>query len=87
MRGEEVVDGRRFAVFRADLPPAGEKERPEPEGERATPANVQTLHIDQETGLPVRNVVTDGRDPNKRLFDGSLSIVDDITIEPPAAER
>ena len=49
----------------------------------AGPANKQTLYIDKETGLPVRNVVTDGKDASKRLFDGWFRMASGIAIEPP----
>lgn len=83
---EETIDGRPAAAYVAELK-APEVEKPGmSKGSEATPAvppNKQTLYIDKETGLPVRNVVTDGKDANKRLFDGWFRMASGIAIEPP----
>lgn len=83
---EEAVEGRPAAAYVAELK-APEVEKPGMStGESVTPAgpaNKQTLYIDKETGLPVRNVVTDGKDASKRLFDGWFRMASGIAIEPP----
>lgn len=83
---DEAVEGRPAASYVADLkapevekPGMSKGDTPEPAG----PANKQTLYIDKETGLPVRNVVTDGKDASKRLFDGWFRMASGIAIEPP----
>jgi hypothetical protein len=47
------------------------------------PANVQTVYVDKALGIPVRNIVTSESDPDKRLFDGTFSLVEGLKIEPP----
>lgn len=83
---DEAVEGRSAATYTAQLK-APEADKPGiSTGETAAPAgpsNRQTVFIDKETGLPVRNVVTDGKDAGKRLFDGWLRMADGIAIEPP----
>lgn len=83
---DEAFEGRPAASYVADLkapevekPGMSKSDTPEPAG----PANKQTLYIDKETGLPVRNVVTDGKDASKRLFDGWFRMASGIAIEPP----
>jgi hypothetical protein len=52
-------------------------------GQPPAAANVQTVYIDKALGIPVRNIVTSANDPNKRLFDGTFSLLQDLKIEPP----
>lgn len=81
--GETTFEGKPYLAYKAKLPAAadeqvkGEKEKP------AKVANVQTLYIDKESGLPVRNVVTKDDGSDKRLFDGTFSTPADITIKAP----
>lgn len=45
--------------------------------------NLQTVYVDKEAGIPVRNIVTPEADPNKRLYDGTFSLRSGLTIDPP----
>jgi hypothetical protein len=85
---EETMDGKKVAAYEAELKvaPADEKvgAKPNDKPEASGPANKQTLYVDTSTGLPLRNIVTDGKDPSKRLFDGWFRTAADISIEPPA---
>jgi hypothetical protein len=45
--------------------------------------NIQTVYIDKTTGLPERNIVTADLASEKRLFDGTFSFPETLTIEPP----
>lgn len=84
---DEVVDGRPAKAYIAELTaPVEEKTRQEKERKDESapaPANRQTLYVDAQTGLPVRNLVIDGKDPSKTLFDGWFKIVADIAVQPP----
>lgn len=84
---DEVVDGRPAKAYVAELKaPVEEKTRQEKQRKADTapaPINRQTLYIDAQTGLPMRNLVIDGKDASKTLFDGRFKIVADIAVEPP----
>jgi hypothetical protein len=86
-RSDETLDGKTVATYESKLaPPSEEKAGSTSADKAAAPlatANTQTLYVDKTSGLPVRNLVTDGADPNKRLFDGWFRTAVDITIEPP----
>lgn len=89
-RSDETMEGKTVAAYEAELKPPAEEEpvrKPaaaadKPEAPKG-PANKQTLYVDKATGLPLRNVVTDGSDASKRLFDGWFRTAVDIAIEPP----
>ena len=91
--GDVEFEGKTYAAYRAARPAKKEdkkadKAEDEAEGENKTAAaadtpNVQTVYIDKETGLPARNIVTPKQDPKKRLFDGTFSLRDGLTIDPP----
>jgi hypothetical protein len=81
--GEATFEGKPYLAYKAALPPpAEEKAKNEPE-KAAEPANIQTLYVDKQTGLPVRNIVTKGDGSDKRLFDGTFSTPSDIAINAP----
>lgn len=77
--GEKEFEGKSYFAYRAFLAPSPEQARSQPSG-----SNVQTVYIDQKTGLPERNIVTAGPDSEDRLFDGTFSFPEALTIEPPA---
>ena len=80
--GEATFEGKSYLAYKAKLPPAADEQVKGDKAKPAEVANVQTLHIDKESGLPARNIVTkDGSD--KRLFDGTFSTPADITIKAP----
>jgi hypothetical protein len=81
--GEATFEGKPYFTYKAALPPVvEEKAKNEPE-KAAEPANIQTLYIDKETGLPARNIVTKGDGSDKRLFDGTFSTPSGIAINAP----
>lgn len=81
--GETTFEGKTYLAYKAALPAvAGEAvkgDAPKDPG----PANIQTLYIDKDSGLPARNVVTKGDGSEKRLFDGTFSVPADIAINAP----
>jgi hypothetical protein len=91
--GDVEFEGKTYAAYRAARPAKKDDKKAdtveaEPEGEDKADAsadtpNVQTVYIDKETGLPARNIVTPKQDPEKRLFDGTFSLRDGLTIDPP----
>lgn len=91
--GDVEFEGKTYAAYRAARPAKKEdkkadKAEAEAKGEdkaagAADTPNVQTVYIDKETGLPARNIVTPKQDPKKRLFDGTFSLRDGLTIDPP----
>jgi cell wall-associated NlpC family hydrolase len=76
---------KRAAPAAAPAPDTGKAEAPAAQAAPAAPAaeNVQTVYIDKTTGVPARNIVTPAQDPNKRLFDGTFSLKQDLKIEEP----
>lgn len=81
--GEQTFEGKPYLAYKATLPAAAE-EQAKGEAKKATEvANVQTVYIDKQSGLPVRNVVTKGESSDTRLFDGTFSMPEDIAIKAP----
>lgn len=81
--GETTFEGKSYLAYKATLPAVAD-ERTKGEAEKAAEAaNLQTLYIDKESGLPVRNIVTKGDGSEKRLFDGTFSMPPDIVINAP----
>lgn len=84
--GDVEFEGKTYAAYRAARPAKKEDkkaDKAEAEDKAADTPNVQTVYIDKETGLPARNIVTPKQDPKKRLFDGTFSLRDRLTIDPP----
>jgi hypothetical protein len=83
--GDVSFEGKTYAAYRTKREPGAVT--PPAQGPGPTPAadaaNVQTVYIDKELGVPVRNIVTPVSDPNKRLFDGTFSLRAGLKIEPP----
>lgn len=78
--GETAFEGKTYLAYKALLPPAPDDKAAD--GPEAGAAKVQTLYVDKETGLPARNIVTKGS-TDKRLFDGTFSTPEAITIDAP----
>ncbi|MFA5901779.1 MAG: hypothetical protein WC829_22000 [Hyphomicrobium sp.] len=80
--GDVTFEGKTYAGYRAKRGPAKT-----PDGAGPNPAaadeTVQTVYVDKGLGIPVRNIVTAEKAPDKRLFDGTFSLPDGLTIEPP----
>jgi hypothetical protein len=81
--GEATFEGKPYLAYKATLPAAAEERAKGEPGKASAPANVQTLYVDKETGLPVRNIVTKGDGSEKRLFDGTFSMPSDLAIDAP----
>jgi hypothetical protein len=81
--GDVEFEGKTYAAYRAARPAKKEDKKADKAAEAADTPNVQTVYIDKETGLPARNIVTPKQDPKKRLFDGTFSLRDGLTIDPP----
>lgn len=79
--GEQTVEGKTYLAYRASLPAVHGNTAAEP-----PPPNVQTVYIDKETGLPARNIVTQGDAPDTRLFDGTFKVREGLKIEAPAVQ-
>lgn len=76
--GDKELEGKTYTAYRAALPaPEGQ---PQAAG---SGSNIQTVYIDKKTGMPERNIVTAGLASEDRLFDGTFSFPDALTIEAP----
>lgn len=85
--GDQQFEGKTYAVYQGVLatPLAADAKDKGPRISAVAVPNQQNVYVDKATGLPARNIVTPVTDPKKRLFDGTFSIVKDLTIEVPAA--
>lgn len=86
--GEKDFEGHSLLGFQGALPmPLSEdaKERGPRMAALSIP-KIQSIYIDKHTGLPLRNIVTTATDPDKRLFDGTFSVVDSLVIDQPKIE-
>lgn len=83
--GDQQFEGRTYAVYQGvlatPLDPSAEQKGPRISS-LAVP-NQQKVYIDKQSGLPARNIVNPVTEPEKRLFDGSFSVVTDLKIEAP----
>jgi hypothetical protein len=84
--GDKEFEGKTYTLYQGTLamPLTAEAKDKGPRVSSLSVPNQQNVYIDKGTGLPVRNIVTPVTDPNKRLFDGTFTIVHDLSIEPPA---
>jgi len=81
--GEKTFEGKTYVAYKALLPATADEKAKGEADKPAEPVNVQTLYVDKATGLPARNVVTKGEASDKRLFDGTFSTPDAISITAP----
>lgn len=84
--GDKDFEGKTYTVYEGVLPTplsADAKDKGPRVSAVAVP-NKQSVYIDKNTGLPIRNIVTPVTDPNKRLFDGTFTVIHNLTIAPPA---
>ena len=79
--GDKEFEGKSYAAYRAVL--AAPQAQGQSQG-AGSGTNFQIVYIDKSTGLPERNIVTADLASEKRLFDGTFSFPQAITIEPPA---
>lgn len=80
--GEVELEGKKFLAYQAARS-AGEAGAPGEPAPKSDAPNVQTVYLDKESGLPVRNIVTPKSEPGKRLFDGTFTLRKDLKIEAP----
>ncbi|MFT3731903.1 MAG: hypothetical protein QM780_10875 [Hyphomicrobium sp.] len=83
--GDASFEGKTYALYQGVLPMplSAESKDKGPRISAVSAPNQQSIYIDKQSGLPARNIVTPVTDPNKRLFDGTFTIVHDLTIAPP----
>lgn len=90
-RSDDSMEGKTVAAYESELQaaPADEKvgAMPKDKPEASGPPNKQMLYVDKATGMPLRNIVTDGKDASKRLFDGWFRTGMEISIEAPETAR
>jgi hypothetical protein len=83
--GDREFEGKSYALYQGvlatPLPPDAKDKGPRVSAV-AVP-NQQSVYVDKTTGLPARNIVTSVTEPDKRLFDGTFTVVHDMTIDPP----
>lgn len=84
--GDKDFEGKTYSVYQGTLamPLAADAKDKGPRVSAVSVPNQQSVYIDKVTGLPARNIVTPVTDPSKRLFDGTFTVVPNLTIEPPA---
>ncbi len=83
--GDKELEGKSYALYQGVLamPLSADAKDKGPRVSAVTVPNQQSVYIDKDTGLPARNIVTSVTEPDKRLFDGTFTVVHDMTIEPP----
>jgi hypothetical protein len=81
--GERTFEGKSYVAYKASLPAMPEETAKGDVAKAPEGPNMQTLYVDKQTGLPVRNVVTQGASET-RLFDGTFSTPADISINAPS---
>jgi hypothetical protein len=89
--GNELVDGRELAAYRAEEEPPkpdgqGGAAQPAPQSKPPTNESVRIVYIDLKTGLPARTVIGRPTQLDRPLFKADYSYPDDIKIEPPAGQ-
>ncbi len=77
--GDVELEGKSYAAYRAWIAAKPGADA----GATGGPRNVQTVYVDKATGLPERNIVTPERALEKRIFDGTFSFPDALSIAPP----
>lgn len=83
--GDAEFEGKTYSLYQGVLamPLSADAKEKGPRVSSVSVPNQQNVYIDKATGLPARNIVTSVTDPNKRLFDGTFTIVHDLSISPP----
>jgi len=77
--GDKELEGKSYVLYQGVLDP--------PAGSVGAGSNQQNVYIDKATGLPVRNIVTPVSAPDRRLFDGTFTIMQDLKIDAPSAAQ
>jgi hypothetical protein len=78
--GDKELEGKAYAAYRAVIAVATGQSGP-----GASRSSLQTVYVDKATGLPERNIVTADSGSDERLFDGTFSFPQELSIEPPVA--
>ncbi len=83
--GEKEFEGKRYALFQAILNQtlSADEKQTGPRLSAMTEPKQQSIYVDKDSGLPIRNIVTPVTDPNNRLFDGTFTVMRDLIINPP----
>jgi hypothetical protein len=87
--GDKDFEGKHYTLYQGILNQtiAPDAKQTGPRVSAMTEPKQQSIYVDKETGLPARNIVTPLTDPNNRLFDGTFTVVRDLSIEPPKLAR
>lgn len=83
--GDTEFEGKTYAVYQGVLatPLASDAKDKGPRITAVSVPNQQSVYVDKDTGLPVRNIVAPVTEPDKRLFDGTFVVGSNISIDPP----
>lgn len=83
--GDKEFEGKTYSLYQGVLatPLAADSKEKGPRLTAVSVPNQQSVYVDKNTGLPVRNIVTPVTEPDKRLFDGTFVVVQNIKIDPP----
>ncbi|MBA2125296.1 hypothetical protein DLM45_03540 [Hyphomicrobium methylovorum] len=83
--GEKDFEGKSYEVFEGVLatPLSADAKEKGPRVTAVAVPNQNSVYVDKATGLPVRNIVTPVTEPDKRLFDGTFTILHDAKIDAP----
>ena len=83
--GDKEFEGKTYALYQGVLAmplPSDAKDKG-PRVKALSAPNLQNVYVDKATGLPARNIVTPVTEPESRVFDGTFTIVKELSIEPP----
>jgi len=83
--GDTEFEGHSYSLYQGTLanPPLADSKQSGPRMSALTIPKVQSVYIDKQTGLPVRNIVTPVTEPKNRLFDGTFTVIHDLAIDQP----
>ena len=83
---DQELEGKTFTTFQAELPASGDGSAKAAELSNAAP-RVQTLYVNKQTGVPVHNIVADGKVPEKIWFNGTFTLVEGLKIQEPDLKK
>jgi hypothetical protein len=83
--GDSKFEGRIYALYQGILamPLSADAKDKGPRVSAVSVPKQQSVYIDKETGLPVRNIVTPVTEPTNRLFDGTFTVERDLDVKAP----
>jgi hypothetical protein len=87
--GDKSFEGHTYDLYQGTLasPLSADSKQAGPRISALTVPKMQSVYIDKQTGLPVRNIVTPVTEPNNRLFDGTFTVIRDLTIDRPTTAQ